>query len=114
MRHPKRWLIGVSIFTLINVAGAPFAYISGEPLHGTAHVLLALAGAYVLTRLVPRSRQRELVDAGPAEAQMDRLQQSLDAMAIEVERIGEAQRFMTKIAAERAEAARAEAARDKP
>ena len=112
-RHPKRWLIGISVFTLINVVGAPFAFMSGEPLHGMAHVLLALAGAYFVVRLAPRARQQQVLDSQPAEAQLDRLQQSLDSMAIEVERIGEAQRFMTKIAAERAEAARSELPDDK-
>ena len=105
MRHPKRWLIGTSIFTLINVAGAPFAFMAGEPWHGAAHVVLAVAGAYVLSRLAPRfqrNRQQQLVESGGAERQLDRLQQSLDAIAIDVERVGEAQRFMTKIAEERA------------
>lgn len=103
-RHPKRWLIGTSIFTLINVAGAPFAFMSGEPMHGAAHVVLAAVGAYLMSRLAPRAqreRQQQLVGTQDAERQLDRLQQSLDAIAIDVERVGEAQRFMTKIAEER-------------
>jgi hypothetical protein len=102
-RHPKLWLIGTSIFTLINVAGAPFAFVGGEPLHGAAHVVLAAAGAYLMSRMAPRARRRQqLVGARGPEQQLDRLQQSLDTIAIEVERVGEAQRFMTKIAEERA------------
>lgn len=103
VRHPKRWLIGASIFTLINVAGAPFAFVNGEPLHAATHIVLAAAGAYFMSRLATRAqRQQQLVGAQGAEQQLDRLQQSLDSIAIEVERVGEAQRFMTKIAEERA------------
>jgi hypothetical protein len=42
--------------------------------------------------------------ASLANDRLDQLQQSMDAVAIEVERIGEAQRFATKLAAERAQA----------
>ena len=43
------------------------------------------------------------VAALPMDDRLDHLQQSVDAVAIEVERIGEAQRFSTKLHAERAE-----------
>ena len=39
-----------------------------------------------------------------ADPRLDRLQQSLDAIGLEVERIGEAQRFTTKLVAERVDA----------
>ena len=38
-----------------------------------------------------------------AEARLEQLQQSIDAIAIEVERIAEAQRFSAKLLAERSE-----------
>lgn len=38
-----------------------------------------------------------------AEARLDQLQQSIDAIAVEVERIAEAQRFSAKLLAERSE-----------
>ena len=37
------------------------------------------------------------------DARMEQLQQSVDAIAVEVERIGEAQRFNAKLAAQRGE-----------
>ncbi len=48
-----------------------------------------------------RRHQRELPDAQPADERLEHLQQSLDAIALDVERIGEAQRYAMKVVAER-------------
>lgn len=52
----------------------------------------------ILMRPKGPSRQQSHVD----EARLEHLQQSIDAIAIEVERIAEAQRFSAKLLAERA------------
>ena len=46
---------------------------------------------------------RELPSAFQFEQRFDQLQQSVDAIAVEVERIAEAQRFSAKLLAERSE-----------
>lgn len=101
IRRPKLWLITASVFTLINLAGAVYAAAMVEPLHATGHVVLMLIGGFLVWRLAVRSSQPRAAEESPAVERLDNLQQSLDAIAVEVERIGEHQRFITKIAAER-------------
>ena len=55
------------------------------------------------TRALRRTRQQELTGAQQGDRQLEYLQQSVDAIALEVERIAEAQRFSTKLLAERVE-----------
>ena len=104
-RRPKLWLVVASLFTLVNVAGAGFAAAGGEGLHTAAHVALTLVGANFVRRLTRRASQPHLAGTEQAVERLDHLQHSVDAVAIEVERIGEAQRYATKLATERAEAA---------
>lgn len=53
-----------------------------------------------IMRMIERRQDKSLVH-GPAVAQqLAQLQQSIDALAIEVERISESQRFQTKVLAE--------------
>ena len=98
-----------AVFTAINFVGAVFAAVAQEPIHAGVHVLLGVVGLYLTWRaspwrIVDRTSQLDSSAAGdlPPE-QIDRLsqlEQSVDAVAIEVERIGESQRFMTKVLAE--------------
>jgi len=64
-------------------------------------VLMPIAVGIVL-RLVrgPRNAQ-PANDPAAQNARLDRLEQSMDAIAIEIERISEGQRFVTKILTER-------------
>jgi hypothetical protein len=59
--------------------------------------LIGVAAAYAVRplRRVPRAPE--------SDDRLDHLQQSVDAIAVEVERIAEAQRFSAKLLAERAE-----------
>ena len=97
-------LAAASLFTLINVAGAVQAVASGEGLHTAAHVGLAILGAYFVWRLVQRPRQQQDLSSGRPTVErierIERLQLSVDAIALEVERIGEAQRYIAKLAEE--------------
>ena len=57
-----------------------------------------------IMRMIERHQDKSLVH-GPAVAQqLAQLQQSIDTLAIEVERISEAQRFQSKVLAERSPA----------
>ena len=100
-RRYRIWRLIVALFSVLNVGGAVFALVSGEPLHAAAHVAL-LVVTYVVWMLMARSRGLDLPQGRPVDERLEHLQQSLDAIAIDVERIGEAQRYAAKVLAERA------------
>lgn len=110
-RRSRIWWTVAAVFTLVNLGGAVFAAAAGERLHCAGHVVLFLAGAFVMWWIPARARRREL--AAPdvsgerlSDDRLDQLQQSVDAVAIEVERLGEAQRFRDKLRAERGQTSR--------
>lgn len=103
-RRSRLWRVVASLFTLINLAGAGIAVASGEGLHTGVHLALLLLGAFLVWRLAPRADWRDLPSLQTADDRLEQLQQSVDAVALEVERIGEAQRFSAKLHAERTEA----------
>lgn len=105
-RRSKIWRVVAALFTVGNLAGAAYAAIQREGLHTGAHIALMLLGAYVVWRLAPLSSTQEYASDLPTDDRIEHLQQSVDAVAIEVERIGEAQRFSAKLQAERAETRR--------
>jgi hypothetical protein len=57
----------------------------------------------VIWRLISATRRPDSAPAQLPEGRLDYLQQSVDAIALEVERIGEAQRFNEKLRAEKGE-----------
>ena len=67
----------------------------------TLAVLMPVSIGIVIRLL--RGPRRESIAAGDAavHARLDRLEQSMDAIAIEIERISEGQRFVTKILSDR-------------
>jgi hypothetical protein len=79
-----------------------------EEMHAMLHLFLLLLGVagYVGWRLARRGvpQQDHLPRAEQAEQRIEYLQQSIDAMALELERVGEAQRFADKLRIERGEA----------
>ncbi|MDQ6870472.1 MAG: hypothetical protein M3037_00505 [Gemmatimonadota bacterium] len=66
-------------------------------------VLLAGSLTVVVVGLVRGVQKKPTTPAvtGPQSLQLEQLQQSVDAIAVEVERIAEAQRFSAKLLAER-------------
>jgi hypothetical protein len=100
------WRAAAALFVVFNVGGAGFAIAMGEPMHAFVHaVLMTLGlGAY-LTWRVARPAPATAATAAPQlpDQRLDYLQQSVDAMALEIERIGEAQRFNEKLRAEKGE-----------
>lgn len=101
-RRSKIWLAVAALFTAINLAGAVYAAFVAEPMHAAVHVVLLFVGGYWIRQLVPRAPKSEEPGAQQANQRLGLLQDSVDAIAIEVERIGEAQRFHTKLQTERA------------
>lgn len=59
--------------------------------------------AMAVTKIVSARRRKELPDSGLArvEARLERMEQAIDAIATEVERVSDGQRFTSRLLAER-------------
>ena len=102
-RRARFWGAAAAIFSVINVGGGIFAVVSGEMMHGAAHAIL-LVGTFIVWRTMTDAPPVDEVASVPQlDLHLDHLQQSVDSIALEVERIGEAQRFVTKIVRKEAE-----------
>ncbi|HEX5973240.1 MAG TPA: hypothetical protein VFY85_15000 [Gemmatimonadaceae bacterium] len=109
----RRFTVGLVLavlFTLVNIGGGVYAGVMGEARHAGLHVVLAAIGLYLTSVLVARRRldgAPPLSAAGTAppelSSRLTHLEQSLDAIAVEVERVGEGQRFMARLFSERRE-----------
>lgn len=92
------------VFFLVNFGGAIYAAVMGEPMHAGLHIALLIPGVWLLRRFAPRRfagvTASTLLPVGLPDGLPDRLtnlEQSIDAVAIEVDRIGEGQRAMTSL-----------------
>jgi hypothetical protein len=95
-----RWAAGA--FVLINLGGAGLAIGMGETSHAATHAVLLIVG-YLGWLLMPRRLRQDPVRPQLSDDRIEYLQQSVDAVALEVERIGEAKRFDEKLRAVREE-----------
>jgi hypothetical protein len=70
-------------------------------------VIVLAIGVPLVRAYIRRSEQRSLLPSGDPHIgdRLARIEQAVDAMAIEVERIAEGQRFVTRLMAERPERA---------
>ena len=100
------WRVAAVVFTTVNLVGLGMAMAAGEGMHSALHVVLGLVGAGAVWRLGRRNASRDSGNATLDAGRLEQLQQSIDAIALEVERIGEAQRFHAKLQSERSETAR--------
>ena len=105
MTRRSKWLVAAWLFTLANLGGAFVALRMNEPAeHVGLHLVLLVIGVYFIRRLGRRPDGQPVPGGAPlVDDRLERIEQSMDTIAIEVERMGEAQRFITKLAAERAE-----------
>jgi hypothetical protein len=88
------------VYVLVNAGGAVYAAFMGEMMHAALHVVLLVPGMWYLSRLVARRPLEAPLDAPTSGAfpnRLTNLEQSIDAVAIEVERISEGQRAMTNL-----------------
>lgn len=108
-RKSKIWFVLAVLFFGVNLAGLVYAAILGEGPHAGLHAVLLIPGAYLLSRLAPwRSARADgrhdasgaVATEGELAQRLTHLEQTLDAASIAVERIGEGQRFMTRVFAE--------------
>ena len=104
------WKAVAVVFTVVNLVGLGMALAVQEQMHAGIHAALSALGAYALWWLSKRGSRHLAADAATGatleDSRLEALQQSVDAVALEVERIGEAQRFHTKLQAEKNESAR--------
>ena len=80
---------------------------------GTA-IAVAFPLAIAYARRIWRGRQAASAQTDTVAPRLDRLEQAVDAIAIEIERVAEGQRFVTKVLAERGAQAQAHVAPDSP
>jgi hypothetical protein len=99
----KLWRVAAVLFVIINVGGALFALRMGERNHALTHVALLVVG-FIGWQFAPWKRRQTPTPDQLPDARLDYLQQSVDAVALEVERLGEAQRFADKLRAEQGQA----------
>jgi type VI protein secretion system component VasK len=106
IKRSTLWRLATGAYVFINVAGLFYAWAMDEEMHAMTHLFLLILGlaVYVGWRLARRrAPQDHLPRAELAEQRIEYLQQSIDAMALELERVGEAQRFSDKLRVERGE-----------
>lgn len=105
----RAWIAVAAVLSIVNVAAIWFAAQPGEAWHATAHGLLAVlfgVGAQRLALRKPPTSDADAVTRQELEARLARLEPTqltgaLESIAIEVERIGENQRYLTKVLTER-------------
>ncbi|HKR09163.1 MAG TPA: hypothetical protein VJS39_08240 [Gemmatimonadaceae bacterium] len=99
------WRAAAAAFIVINLGGGIYAAATGEAMHAAVHVVLLVLGIAAYSGLRPRRVEAD--NALPTETteRLKHLEQSVDALAIGVERVGEAQRYQTKILDEKTKAA---------
>ena len=96
----RAWIPIAWLLSLGNVVSIWFAAAPGEPWHATAHGALAVLLGVGAERLRARRRAPRGGEATIGDERMERLENAIDAIAVEMERIGEGQRFVTKLMAE--------------
>jgi hypothetical protein len=105
-RRGKLWAWAAGIYAFINVAGLAYAAAEEQEMHAMLHLFLLLLGlaAFFGWWIARRGVPRQEPSTTPIEAaRVEYLQQSVDAMALELERIGEAQRFNDKLRVQKGE-----------
>lgn len=108
-RRTKLWTVAAAMFTVANVGGAIFAAWGNEIPHAAGHGVLAIIGVFwamwLTRRLDTATDANEATSAGSFEVgdRLSNLERSIDVVAIEVERVGEGQRFMTELLTKKAD-----------
>jgi hypothetical protein len=105
----RAWIVVAWLVSLVNVVAVWYAVQPGEPpWHATGHALLALLFGLGAQRLWFRDKPSAAASVmtrqeleGRLGGEANQVARAVDAIAVEVERIGEGQRFLTKLLTER-------------
>lgn len=103
MKRSLWWRAAAAVFVVLNGGGAIYAAVRGEIMHATVHVALLVVG-YGVWQMISGRRHDDELRMSAAEPAIEQLQHSVDAIALEVERIGEMQRFINKSQQEKTKA----------
>ena len=101
IRHPRVWFAAAAIFSAVNLFGVAYAALAREGPHTAIHVALLIPGLWAMWVVGPAARRRAAGREPAVDERIEYLQQSVDAVALEVERLGEKQRFDEKLRVER-------------
>lgn len=96
----RAWIPVAWLLSIVNVGAVWFAARPGEPWHATIHALLGVLLGVGAQRLMARQSSSR-AQAGIGDDREQRLEQAIDAIAVELERVGEGQRFVNKLLADR-------------
>lgn len=101
-RSPRFWLVVAVLFVLINAGGGLYALRMEEGWHALTHFLLLVPGGFWMGWLMRKRRAVPNSEIEPdyAEARLQRIEQIVESVAVDVERVGEAQRYMTRVLTE--------------
>jgi hypothetical protein len=94
------WLTLATVFTGINAAGVVWAAAEGEPIHALVHVVGLALGGFWMSAVITRGRRHSRHAPQLDDNRLQQLEHSVDEIALQVERIGEAQRFSQKLVEE--------------
>ena len=100
-RIAKRWKVLAALFALINAGGVLYALRFGEWTHAIVHfgLLFVVFVGWQIVAANRREGDQAMIGGGELE-RLDSLQNAVDSIALEVERIAEGQRFMAKVRVE--------------
>jgi hypothetical protein len=98
-KHPA-WVPIAWLLSVANIGAVWFAALPAEPWHATTHALLAVLFGVGAQRLMARHRPSPGGEITVGDERLTHLENAVDAIAVELERIGEGQRFVTKLLAE--------------
>ncbi len=96
------WNAVLVVLSAANVVSVWFAARPAEPWHATIHAALAVGFGVWAQRRMLREPRRDAGRTDLADERLERIERAIDAVAVEVERIGEMERFASKILAARA------------
>lgn len=104
----RAWIVVAWLLSLLNLGAVWFAAQPAEPWHATTHALLALLFGLGAQHLASRRKPSADISVvtrqdleGRLASESNQVARALDAISVEVERIGEGQRFLTKLLTER-------------
>lgn len=102
-RRSKKWRVILWLYVGINVAGAVYALRMGEGTHAAVHIalLMPLLARYFVGLTSSSLKEQPAPPIQATDDVLDRLERSVDGIALNLERIGEAQRFTAKVLADR-------------